>query len=123
MFRIGDVVRFKSADAGYVKFHLCVSLDGHFTYLNSPKSKSFVGDFEIDGALISGVPEHASGRSVISCTKAMQFDRGQLAGLDATKTGEVAKTVLRDLYFFVENLSTLTPETRDAILDGLGEWI
>lgn len=82
-----------------------------------------MGDYEIDASVITGVPDHESGKSIISCTKAMQFTDADLVALSATKTGAVQTSVLADLYFFVENLTTLTPETRDAILDGLGEWI
>lgn len=30
MFRLGDVIRFQSIEANKVKFHLCISLDGHY---------------------------------------------------------------------------------------------
>jgi hypothetical protein len=55
VFRIGDVVRFESVVAGKRKFHLCISVRNQFIFLNSPKPKSFVGDFAIDCAHISGL--------------------------------------------------------------------
>ena len=45
MFRLGDVIRFQSIEANKVKFHLCISLDGHYLFINSPKLTSYPGDY------------------------------------------------------------------------------
>lgn len=123
MFRIGEVVGFRSAEVGKHKFHLCVSHEGHFLFLNSPKPKSFMGDFEIEASQITGVPVHPSGKTIISCTMVMRLDARELSKVGAKRCGQVDASVLRDLFLFVEQLSTLSPETRDAILDGLGDWV
>lgn len=123
MFRIGDVVRFRSADAGYAKYHLCVSNEGHFIYLNSPRAKSFLGDFEIGASEITGVPPTPSGKSIISCTKVLWFSANDLRDMRAAQVGRVTRSVLKRLLFFVEDLATLPPETRDPILDGLGDEV
>jgi hypothetical protein len=123
VFRIGDVVGFESAEAGKHKFHLCVSHEGHFIFLNSPKpGRSFLGDFEIQESLITGVPPHPDKKSIASCSLIMRLSDDQLRAIGATKIGEVNKSVLGELFEFVEALPTIAPETKDAILDGLGEW-
>ena len=47
MFSPGDVVGFWSDIAGKHKYHLCVHEDGLFLFINSPKRKSYPGDFNV----------------------------------------------------------------------------
>lgn len=122
MFRIGDVVRFESVVAGKRKFHLCVSLQNHFIFLNSPKRKSFVGDFAIDCADIAGLTPTASGKSIAACNLVLNYTDEQLHAISARKVGEVGREAMRGLFYFLENATTIDAETRDALLDGLGDW-
>lgn len=121
--RTGDVVRFYSNDVGKTKYHLCLSIDNHFIFLNSPKRKSFLGDFEIDQAHIVGLPPTPEGKSIASCSVVMQFTDAELKRNGAVVVGTVANSVLRDLLIFVDNLPTIPPEVRDAIVDALGDHV
>lgn len=121
--RTGDVVRFYSNDVGKTKYHLCLSIDNHFIFLNSPKARSFLGDFEIDQADIKGLPPTPEGKSIASCSVVMQFSDAELKRLGAVVVGTVTNAVLRDLLLFVENLPTIAPDVRDTIVDALGDHV
>jgi len=121
--RTGEVVRFHSPEVGKKKYHLCLSIDNHFIFLNSPKPRTFLGDFEIDGSKIVGVPPTPEGKSIASCSVVMQFTDAELNQMGAVVVGSVANEVLRDLLIFVENLPTIAPEVRDLIVDNLGDHV
>jgi hypothetical protein len=123
VFKTGEVVRFKSDIAGKTKYHLCISMDDHFIFLNSPKSKSFVGDFEIDASDIVGIPPTPEGKSIASCSIVMQFTKQDLIQYNATCVGTVKPSVLKSLLLFVENLTTIEAETKNQIIDGLGDTV
>lgn len=122
MFKIGDVVRFESAFAGKRKFHLCVSLQNQFIFLNSPKSKTFVGDFAIDSADVAGLTPTPSAKSIAACNLVLSYTDAELVALKAKKVGEISRRALRELFEFIESTTTIDPETKDALLDGLGDW-
>jgi hypothetical protein len=123
MFKTGEVVRFRSDVAGKVKFHLCISMDDHFIFLNSPKSKRFIGDFEIQSSDISGLIPTPEGKSIASCSMVMQFTKQDLTNYSATCVGSVKPAVLKALLLFVDGLTTIETETKNQIIDGLGETV
>jgi hypothetical protein len=122
VFELGDVVRFESAVAGKRKFHLCVSLQNQFIFLNSPKAKSFVGDFAIDSSDGSGLTPTPAGKSIAACNLVLTYSAAELVALKAKKVGEVSRKALRELFEFIESSTTIDQETKDALLDGLGDW-
>jgi hypothetical protein len=99
VFKTGEVVRFTSDLAGKTKYHLCISMDDHFIFLNSPKSKSFVGDFEIDSSDITGLTPTPEGKSVASCSMVMQFTKKDLTDYKAKCVGSVKPVVLKPCSF------------------------
>lgn len=123
MFRVGEVVGFYSDTAGKRKYHLCVSIDDHFIFLNSPKPASFVGDFEIDCCDITGLTPTPSGKSIASCNTVIKMTTAELLSYNATVVGVVANCILKDLLIFVESLTTIEEETKNAIIDGLGDHV
>lgn len=72
MAKPGDVVGFWSDIAGKHKFHLCICPTGKFLFLNSPKARSYPGDFHVPCAEIPLEPT-PEGYSVISCTGAHDY--------------------------------------------------
>jgi hypothetical protein len=123
MFKPGDVVRFYNVSAQKKKFHLCLSLRGKFLYINSPKSRSFRGDFIVSCDEFPFLTPTESGMSVISCSMILTMSDQELQHLDATKLGSVKQALLEKLIRFVEASPVLSPDDKDAILDELGASI
>lgn len=123
MFKTGDVVRFNSDSAGKVKFHLCISVDNHFIFLNSPKIRSFAGDFEILSSDITGLAPTPEGKSIASCNTVMQLTSAQLIARNSKCVGTVKYAVLKRLLLFVEGLTTIETEVKNSIIDGLGDTV
>lgn len=116
-------MRFVSSEAGKVKYHLCVHLNGRFIFLNSPKSKAFRGDLVVPCSEIPCVPATPSGYSVISCNLVMHKTNAQLKAAKAVCLGSVSVSLLRKVLQFVEDSPVLSDEEKDQILDGLGDWL
>lgn len=118
----GDVIACWNDAAGKHKFHLCVCSTGKFLFLNSPKSKSYAGDFHVpsDDVPLEPTPE---GYSIVSCTYLMKFSDADLKRLKAVTKGKIPNRVLRDLVTFVEGLTVLSQDEKDAIIDGLADWL
>jgi hypothetical protein len=122
MFSPGDVVQFWSDEAEKLKYHLCVHPDGAFLFLNSPKAKSYPGDFNIDSAEITCLTPTSEGYSVLSCTHLTKRSSSELKRLQAKKLGVIGSKVLIRLIAFVEKTPVLSQEDKDAIVDGLADW-
>ena len=123
MFAAGDVIAFESIEAGKRKYHLCISLDGHYVFLNSPKVLVYAGDYVVPCTEIPGVPVTPSGKSIISCTLVMQKSDADLKAAKAKKLGTVKKQLLIDLAKFVMLSPILTDEEKEAFLAAAGDWI
>jgi hypothetical protein len=123
MYSPGDVVRFHSYVAGEKKYHLCISLRGHFLFVNSPKTKTFRGDFVVPCTDIPCLDPTDSGKSIISCSVLVRMSDEELRHVEAKKLGVCAPRILRDLIKFVEQSPVLSPDEKDAIIDELGDWI
>jgi hypothetical protein len=122
MYSPGDVIEFWSNEADKRKYHLCVHQDGSFLFLNSPKPKSYPGDFQIPSADISCLAATAEGYSIVSCTHITKRTDTELKRLKAKKLGKVDSKVLLRLIAFVEKTPVLSQEDKDAIVDGLADW-
>ena len=123
MFKPGDVVQFYSLGAQKQKYHLCLSLRGKFLYINSPKPRTFRGDFVVSCDEIPCLETTTSGKSVISCSMVLTLSDAELTHHGARKLGSVSRALLIDLIKFVEASPVLSAEDRDAILDELGDSI
>ena len=122
MFSPGDVVGFWSDIAGKHKYHLCVHEDGLFLFINSPKRKSYPGDFNVQSDDISCLPATPEGYSIISCTHLVRQTSAELRQLNAKKYGMIESKVLLRLIAFVEKTPVLSDEDKDAIIEGLADW-
>jgi hypothetical protein len=122
MFSPGDVVEFWNDTAGKNKYHLCVDKDGVFLFLNSPKPKSYPGDFRIPSKDIPCLTAPPEGYSVLSCTNLTKRNTVQLKRVKAKKLGSVDSKVLLRLIPFVEATPVLSQEDKDAIVNGLADW-
>jgi hypothetical protein len=122
MFGTGDVIAFWSDEAGKRKYHLCISLDGHYVFLNSPKVTAYPGDYLVPCSDIPGVPATPSGMSVISCTLVMKKSDDDLKACQAKRLGVVKKTLLSDLAKFVMASQVLTEDEKEAFLHAAGDW-
>ena len=122
-FVAGDVIDFYSSVAVKHKFHLCLGFGGTFLFINTPKPKQFLGDLIVDCAEIPCLRPTPSGKSVISCSMVIRMTRAELAHCKAKKLGVVSPQLLRRLLKFVEASPVLSPEDKEAILDGIGDAV
>lgn len=122
MFSVGDVIGFWSAEAGKTKFHLCISLDGHYLFVNSPKDRTFPGDMVVSCAEFPFLKPTPSGQSIISCTLVMKKTDDELRAVRAKKLGTVRKELLSQLIKFVMSCPVLTQDERDALIEAAGDW-
>lgn len=122
MFCTGDIVAFESNDANKRKYHLCISIDGYYIFLNSPKPASYPGDFIVSCTDLPGVPPTPSGKSIISCTLVMKKSDAELVKCKAKKLGSVKPSLLADLAIFVRTSPVLTEEEREIFFDAAGDW-
>lgn len=123
MFALGDVIRFASIEAGKTKYHLCISLDGNFLFINSPKSTSYPGDYLIPCSELPFLPPTPSGQSIISCTLVMKKTDSELRRCNAKKVGSVSLDVIRGLVKFVRSSPVLTDDEKDAFFEAAADWI
>jgi hypothetical protein len=126
MFLPGDVISFHNMDAkgqekGKWKHHLCISLNGHYLFINSPKDRVYPGDLVVPCSEIPCLNPTPTGESIISCTLVMRKSNADLKG--AKKQGSISVDLLRKLVKFIEHNPVLSEEIRDEILEGLGEWL
>lgn len=122
MPRPGEVYSFVSEDAGYKKYHLCISLEGCFLYLNTPRAKSFPGDFTISNTDVPFLPATESGDSIIACNLVIHKSDAELRKQKVKLLGSVRPDLLRKLLLFIEATPVMSEADREAALDGLGEW-
>ena len=123
MFALGDVIRFASIEAGKVKYHLCISLEGHFLFINSPKLITYPGDYLVPCNELPFLAPTPSGQSIISCTLVMKKSDSELRRCGAKKIGSVSLGVIRGLVQFVKLSPVLTEEEKDAFYEAAGDWI
>lgn len=123
MFSPGDVIGFWSEEAGKRKYHLCISLDGHFLFVNSPKSRTFPGDFIVPCTDFPFLPPTTTNESIISCSTVLRKSDAALNRFKAEKLGTISNSLLRRLLDFIEHSTVLSDEDKEAVLDGLGDWI
>jgi len=122
MFGVGDVIAFESVEAGKRKFHLCISFDGHYLFINSPKPRVYPGDFIVDCKELPFLTPTSSGKSVISCSLVMKKSEAELTQSRAKKLGSVSHNLLSDLIKFVQASPLLTEDEKDAIIEAAGDW-
>src|SRR5712692_11820290 len=107
MFSPGDVVWFLSGKANKPKFHLCISREGHFLFINSPKKKAYPADFNVPCADLPFLDPTSEGYSIISCSFVIQQTTQELRTCKARKKGAVSTKVLLRLIAVVEKTPVL----------------
>ena len=122
MFSPGDVIHFYSREAAKDKYHLCISFDGHFLFLNSPKKKTYPGDFIVPCKELP-CPPTPSGESIISCSLVMKKTDAVLQACGAQNLGQVSSNLLSRLSAFVKSSPVLTDEEKEAFYEAAGDWI
>lgn len=123
MHNPGDVVLFWSADAGKEKFHLCISLDRKYLFLNSPKARRYEGDLALPCADFPFLDPTPDGESIVCCTLIVAPSAAELKGRRMEVKGTVDRSVLMKIVEYVESSDVIADDERDAILDGLGNWL
>jgi len=121
VFSVGEIVLFYNRDAEKPKFHLCVSVDGHYLFLNT--SRRFYDDAFIFDCSRVPLPASETGKSSVSCSGVMRFTDHDLTKYKAKSCGKVDRNFLLDLLAFAENCPALSPADLDLILDGISNAI
>lgn len=122
MFEPGDVVRFHSANAGKVKFHLCLGENtGNVTYLflNINSKTGFAGDCVLEDGKIPGLPKSKTGCTVVSFSMVIRRNSEKLSLLGAVKTGKIDKELVGELLAFANTTKVLSDIDRPLVLDSL----
>ncbi|MDR7232833.1 hypothetical protein J2X45_003943 [Caulobacter sp. BE264] len=123
MFKPGDVVLVFSEPANKKKYHLCISLNGCYLYVNSPKAKSYPGDVAFPCADFAFLDPTDSGVSIVSCNVVVAIDDAQMKAGNAILKGTVSNAVLRTLVKEIEDSEILSPDEIEAALNGLGDYL
>jgi hypothetical protein len=123
MFVPGDIVGFYSPEARKHKYHLCISIDGHYIFLNSPKPKMWPADFYVANGDLPGIPPTATGQSIVCCSTVMQKTNVELRSAGASSKGRCSNDLLRRIVGFVENCVVLSEEEKEAVIGGLADWV
>lgn len=123
MARPGEVWGFWSEEASKRKWHVCVSLEGCFLFLNSPKLRPFPGEFTIDNADVPFLPPTENGQSIISCSIVIRMTDDELKAAGGQCYGDVDNALLRRLLPFLQTTPTLVEEDREAVTEGLLDWL
>jgi len=119
----GNVIRFWSQEADKPKHHLCVSQDGHFLFVNSPKKRTYPGDLIVPCSDFPFLDPTPSGNSIISCSLVLRRTMADLERLQARLSGAVSAALLQKVFDFIENNPVLSEEEREPIITGLGDWL
>jgi hypothetical protein len=123
MFSPGDIVGVYSHEAGKHKFHLCIGVNGHYVFVNSPKAIVRPADLYVDNSELPGLMPTATGKSIICCNLVMQKTDAELRSSGAVRKGTCEVALLRKIIKFVEACYVLSEEEKSTVVDGLAEWI
>lgn len=123
MHNPGDVVHFWSIEANKPKYHLCVSLGGHYLLLNSPNSIIYEGNLALPCSDFPFLAPTPTGETVICCTLVLAPSARTLAKVKPVVKGTVSRAVLLKIVSFVEDCDALSEDDREAILAGLDGWL
>lgn len=123
MHNPGDVVHFWSIDANKPKYHLCVSLGGHYLLLNTPNAITYEGNLVLPCTDFPFLNPTATGETVVCCTLVLCPTQQTLAKVKPVVKGTVTRAVLLKIVAFVEDCEALSEDDREAILDGLDGWL
>ena len=68
----GEIWHFRTTFAPHSKFHLCVSYDRHFLFMNSAKSGvRYPDNYILDHTSVRRLPKTAEGISIVSCGRSI----------------------------------------------------
>ena len=124
MFSTGDVVSFYSDMAKKRKYHLCIGVSGYFLFINSPKPhRDLATDFKVDAVHLPFLEARPEGYSIISCSVVVEMDRTELLRNKASRLGSVPKSVMRELFKFIDASKVIEPDTKETILEHLADWL
>ena len=113
-------MHFLSAQAGYPKYHICIvppagSSSGCFLFLNS--KPGYAGDLVLSDGEIPGLPESATGKTVISCSQLVRATKRQLRLFGCAKVGVLPPDAAAKLEEFAATAPTLTANERKIVTE------
>jgi hypothetical protein len=122
MFSVGDVIGFYSRAAGKHKFHLCISLNGHYLFVNTQDHRAFHASCVFPCSDFPFLSPTESGLSAVSCSIIMKMTDADLRRCGAVKKGSVSPVVLKKIIEFVRTTDAIPDEDRDEFLETVGDW-
>ncbi len=125
-FSVGDIVRFRAAVAGHLKYHICIKeiLGTHaavFLFLNS--SSSWRGDLVLPLDAIPCLPDASTIQSVVGFSQLVRANARQLGIFQAVVIGQLAPNVARSLETHAQTVQTLTSGDKKLVLAGLAQIV
>lgn len=100
------------------KYHLCLSFDYDFTFLNTPSDRAHRLDLKIAASDMRFLKATPTNFSSVTCTTLQHV--GQVTRFRSFKPiliGTLASNVLFDLLNYIANLGTTTGEESDRLFD------
>ncbi len=115
----GDVFAwYRPEPIGKRKFHLCLSYDYDFVFLNTPKDKFFPSDYHIKAVDLSFLKPTATRLSSVSCAnlQAVGSDT-QFRSFKPERLGNLATDILIEVLEHICNIGTATGEEIERLSD------
>jgi|GEM_PF-6376030 len=120
----GDIIKFHSAQAGKLKYHLCVleitdNKAATFLFMNSGSKGSYPSDFLLDNSDVPCLPPCKTGKTIISCSQPVRMNERQLKLYRAEKMGNLDTNIAKLLISFVKETKALSKKDKDLVVNGL----
>ena len=122
MYKPGDIIGFYSDDAGKHKYHICVSYDGDFLFLNTPRKRR-KGNLYVPCSRVPGIEPTDCGESEISCTLVIRKTDSELRSSKSKWRGESKADLLQEIFDFVEDNEAISENDRKRIAGGLADYL
>lgn len=115
----GDVFRwYRSPPIGKNKYHLCLSFDYDFSFLNTPSDRAHRLDSKIAASEMRFLKATPTNFSSVSCTNLQHIEQvDRFRSFKPVLVGTLASNVLFDLLNYIANLGTTTGEEADRLFD------
>lgn len=115
----GDVFRwYRPPPIGKDKYHLCLSFDYDFTFLNTPSDRAHRLDSKIAASDMRFLKPTSTNFSSVSCTNLQHVEHvDRFRSFKPVFIGTLATNVLFDLLDYIRHLGTTTEEESDRLSD------
>ena len=118
-FVAGEVWLWYSHIANKDKLHLCVSAEGLFLLLNTPKQKRYKADLTVPCATFPFLKPTECGESTVSCSTLVRETPAYVASRRGRMLGTASGAFLRQLHAHLKGSDGLIDEEKDLVVEEL----